>query len=112
MYNKLVLVLAGVFASSAYAEIPYCPGTEVTGGKHSALQYVVETFAAENHCSIGTNCLLNFDGVKYSIAWSEDCPESAQRGNDPKGSTFICKDGLCVPYGFSSPSAQYQDNQR
>lgn len=109
MRKKLLLGLAGIFASSAYADIPYCPGTEVNGGKNHALQYVVETFAAENNCIIGSNCILNFDEVKYSIAWSEDCAGSAQRGNDPKGSTFICKDGMCYPYGFSSPFAQYQD---
>jgi hypothetical protein len=110
MRKKLFLGLVSIFASSAYADIPYCPGTEVAGSKHNALQYVVDTFAGEHNCVIGSNCILNFDGVKYSIAWSEDCSGSADRGNDPKGSTFICKDGKCYPYGFVSPSADYQDD--
>jgi hypothetical protein len=109
MRKKILLVLATVFTSSVFAEIPYCPGTEVNGGKHNALQYVVDTFANENNCVIGSNCILNFDGIKYSIAWAVDCPGSAQRGNDPKGSTFICMEGQCYPYGFSLPSAEYQE---
>ena len=109
MRKNILLGLATIFASSAYADIPYCPGTEVHGSKNNALQYVVETFASQNNCIIGSNCLLNFDGVKYSIAWAVDCPGSAQRGNDPKGSTFICTHGTCFPYGFSSPNADYQD---
>lgn len=101
-------ILASSLISSVYADIPYCNGTKpMTGNKNQALQYVVQTFANENHCEIGTNCLINFHKYKYAIAWSKECPDSAAIGNDPQGSTFICKKGECVPYGFSYPSATY-----
>jgi hypothetical protein len=109
MNKLLTLIIVGALTSSVYANIPYCPGTDVKGSKHDALQYVVKTFADQNDCKIGNNCLLNFDTVKYSIAWSEPCPKSAAKLNDPNGSTFVCKQGLCVPYGFSYPSAKYDE---
>ncbi len=99
--------LASIFLSSAFADIPYCSGTDVTGSKHQALQYVIKSFAAQYKCDIGSNCILNFDHVKYSIAWSKNCLDSQRKGNDPKGSTFICKSGTCTPLGFSQPSADY-----
>lgn len=107
MKKIIPLLLIGVFASTANASIPYCAGTQVEGSKHQALQYVVNTFTLENHCTIGNNCILNFDSNKYSIAWAKDCIGSANKGNDPKGSTFVCSNGECHPLGFHSPNAPY-----
>jgi hypothetical protein len=108
LYQKFVMIsFVSVLACNAYAEIPYCPGTHLYGSKNMALQRVVKHFADQNACEIGSNCLLNFDQVKYSIAWTEPCRASAAKGNDPKGSTFICEHGMCTPYGFSSPAAGY-----
>lgn len=107
MKKIIPLLLIGVFSSSVNASIPYCAGTQVEGSKHQALQYVINTFALENHCIIGNNCILNFDSIKYSIAWAKDCKESANKGNDAKGSTFICSEGKCYPLGFHSPNASY-----
>ncbi|MBI2784799.1 MAG: hypothetical protein HYX60_00195 [Legionella longbeachae] len=99
--KKLILVcLASFVASSTYASIPYCSGTDVKGSKHDALQSVIKTFAIQNNCNIGTNCILNFDDVKYSIAWDTYCVGA-------KGATFVCKNGKCNPFGFSQPSANY-----
>jgi hypothetical protein len=97
--------LFSFLAASAYASIPYCPGTTVTGSKHQALQYVVNKFAETYGCEIGSNCLLNFDGFKYSIAWDNHC--AASRSNDPRGATFACQNGTCTPYGYGNPSASY-----
>jgi hypothetical protein len=107
--GKLIITcISSLLALNAFADdIPYCKGTSVMGSKHTALQTVVKSFAAENKCKIGKNCLLNFDTVKYSIAWSEPCVASEARLNDAKGSTFLCDQGKCVPYGFSNPSANY-----
>lgn len=107
MIKKTLFVLAGIFASSVYADIPYCSGTSVQGSKHNALQSVVRDFAKQYNCSIGSNCILNFNTVKYSIAWAKDCPDSARHGNDRKGSTFVCDAGVCQPLGFDFPSANY-----
>lgn len=107
MKKLISLFLAGFVVANAYASIPYCPGTDVKGSKHDALQYVITTFANQNNCFIGSNCILNFDGVKYSIAWAQDCVASKNKGNDPKGSTFICTNGKCTPFGFSEPHANY-----
>ena len=106
------LFLTSIFASSVYADIPYCSGTQVQGSKHQALQKVVKAFARENHCVIDKNCLLNFDDVKYAIVWAKGCPDSAQRGNDPSGSTFTCYQGVCTPFGFLLPEAFYDENQK
>lgn len=101
-------ILLSSLISTVYADIPYCDGTkQATGNKHHALQYVVNAFANENHCEIGNGCLINFHKYKYAIAWAKDCPDSEARGNDPKGSTFICQHGQCTPFGFYSPSATY-----
>ncbi len=107
MKKLITLFLAGFVASSAYASIPYCSGTTVKGSKHDALQYVIATFASQNNCVIGTNCILNFDGIKYSVAWAKDCVASKKKGNDAKGSTFVCSAGNCSPFGFSEPHANY-----
>lgn len=107
MKKIIPLLLIGLFTASANATIPYCTGTHVEGSKHDALQYVVKTFASENNCVVGTNCILNFDSVKYSIAWDKDCSDSANKGNNPKGSTFVCSNGECHPLGFQSPNASY-----
>ena len=101
-------ILASSIISTAFADIPNCDGTKnATGSKNQALQYVVKAFANENHCEIGANCLINFHKYKYAIAWAKDCPDSAARANDPKGSTFICKHKVCTPFGFDYPSATY-----
>ena len=107
MKKSIPLLLIGVFTSSVNASIPYCSGTQVEASKDQALQYVINTFALENHCTIGTNCILNFDSIKYSIAWAKDCMDSSKKGNDPKGSTFVCSYGECHPLGFHSPKAPY-----
>ena len=107
MKKTISLLLMGLFSSAVNADIPYCSGTQVDGSKHQALQYVVSTFAIENHCLIRGNCILNFDSVKYSIAWAADCADSAKKGNDPKGSTFVCSQGQCQPLGFFTPQASY-----
>lgn len=107
MKKILTLIASSVFASTLYAEIPYCSGTSLTGAKSDALQLVVAQFASENKCIIGDNCILNFDKIKYSIAWAQDCEDSAQKGNDAKGSTFVCASGVCHPLGFYSPHAAY-----
>ncbi len=109
MKKMSLWLLTSVLATSAYADIPYCSGTSVTGAQSDALQYVVQQFADENHCDIGTNCILNFDDVKYSIAWSGNCAESASKNNDPRGSTFVCANGVCYPLGFSEPNAAYNE---
>lgn len=109
MFKRNVFLLVSIFSSSVYAEIPYCSGTQVQGSKHQALQTVVSTFANENHCDTGNNCLHHFDDVKYAINWADDCPQSANRGNDPRGSTFICDEGVCLPLGFSLPEAFYDE---
>jgi len=107
--KKLLLLALSISISTTYAAIPYCPGTRVTGYKNQALQYVVATFAKNSHCVVGNNCLQNFDQVKYSIAWKELCSESAAKGNDPNGSTFICQDGQCHPLGFAEPLGLYEN---
>ena len=110
LYNKKLTLFGSLclLVSNVHADIPYCNGTQVTGSKHIALQAVVQTFAIENNCKIGNNCLHNFDKIKYSIAWSEPCWDSAARGNDEKGSTFLCTRGYCTPYGFFSPYTAYE----
>jgi len=106
-----VTIIMLLFASTAFASIPYCPGTLVTSSKDRALQSVITEFAKENDCQIGGHhCILNFAKVKYSIAWAKPCPKSAARKNDPKGSTFICMDGVCKPLGFNSPSEFYEED--
>lgn len=106
--KKIILIfLIGIFTSMSYANIPYCAGTTVKGSKHKALQYVIETFAKENNCLIGENCIRRFDKIRYAIAWAEACDGSARRGNDPKGSTFVCSKGFCHPDGFYEPNATY-----
>lgn len=109
MKKILPFIFISLFTATTYASIPYCPGTVVKKNLHNALQYVVQNFADENGCKIGNNCLLNFDHVhmKYSIAWAKPCPLSASKGNDPNGSTFMCSQGWCFPFGFSSPAAPY-----
>lgn len=110
MKKIISLFLIGFFTSSANASIPYCSGTQVTGDKSRALQNVISTFALENKCIIGTNCILNFNSIKYSIAWSQDCIDSAKKGNDPKGSTFVCSEGTCNPLGFRNPKDNYDSS--
>jgi hypothetical protein len=107
MNIKSWLLSAALLSANVHAAIPYCSGTEVTGSKHIALQHVINTFANENNCSIGDNCILNFNQVKYSIAWSKECMDSANKGNSPYGSTFVCEHGACLPLGFHSPLAEY-----
>ncbi len=103
------LSLGFLFAShfALAADIPYCPGTQVEGSKHEALQYVVKTYAHHHLCRTSTSCLLNYDTVKYAITWDKPCPGSAIIGNSPNGSTFICNNGMCNPLGMSMPSAAY-----
>lgn len=108
MKKMIFMFAATILTSHAYAFVPYCSGEEVTGSKSQALQQVIQEFANENGCVLNqTNCIHNFDEVKYHISWGEYCDNSARRGNDPKGSTFICEDGACFPYGFYFPRANY-----
>jgi hypothetical protein len=109
MFKRTVFLLASIFAASVYADIPYCAGTQVQGSKHQALQNVVKEFARMNRCVIGSNCLLNYDGAKYHISWAKDCKRSAGQGNDPKGSSFICSEGVCTPYGYFLPEDFYDE---
>lgn len=106
--KKIALVLLANLSltAAAYANIPYCPGTHVKGNKHHALQYVITSFAHENNCE-EAHCVQNFDQNKYAVTWGKDCPDSARRGNDPAGSTFICQNHECTPLGFSLPQATY-----
>ena len=106
--KKLLIVLACSFLTNVYAaEIPYCSGSDAKGGKGDALQRVVHQFANKHNCDIGTNCLLNFNKVNYSIAWAKDCPDSAKKGNSAQGSTFTCEMGVCTPLGFKFPRETY-----
>lgn len=109
--KKILLAAILIICSSAASStsIPYCPGTVVSASKSQALQQVIKKFANMNDCKIGNNCILNFEKIKYSIVWSEPCPNSALLGNDPDGSTFICDAGYCYPYGFSYPVAKYSE---
>lgn len=95
-----------MLTTSAYASIPYCPGTVIENrSKSDALQYVVRAFASKYGYSIGDNCLLQVDGSAYSIAWqapSNDWIVSVG------GSVFICDHGKCNPKGFNMPRADYQ----
>ncbi|MBA2651395.1 MAG: hypothetical protein H0U73_03890 [Tatlockia sp.] len=109
MFIRIVFLCSIIFAPSVFAVIPYCPGTQVNSSKHQALQKVVRDFAKENHCVIGKNCLHNFDTIKYHISWAKGCLQSAARDNDPRGSTFICSEGVCSPFGFFFPEAFYDD---
>lgn len=105
--TKLVATsIISLLASSSYASIPYCNGTSVPPSKSKALQQVVTQYANDHKCKIGKSCILNFNVDYYSIAWSENCKGSF---NDPHGSTFICADGICTPYGYGYPSATYND---
>jgi len=104
----IFLLASSLLVSNAFADVPYCVGEEVSGEKSAALQQVIKSFAEENNCVIGNqNCIHNFDSIKYHISWSEDCIGSARRGNDPTGSTFICDNGVCHPFGFNYPRANY-----
>lgn len=99
-------MLANLVLSSAYANIPYCPGTKVKGKKDQALQQVITSFAQNLHC-VEANCIQNFDQNKYAVTWGENCADSEALGNDPAGSTFICDNHQCTPLGFDWPSANY-----
>lgn len=108
MKKIALLLLVNMSISTAYASIPYCAGTKVAKGtKHRALQYVINRFAKEYHCNIETSCILNFDKYKYAVQWKKDCPDSANMGNDPAGSTFYCSKGECTPLNFGWPLARY-----
>jgi predicted TIM-barrel enzyme len=101
MKKGLMFLLPALLISSAYADIPYCVETQPPSpSKNAALQYVVKEFANMFGCEVGSNCLQNFQMSKYSVAWAGRCAAG-------KGSTFICDNGSCYPYGFSYPRASY-----
>src|SRR5690349_17160260 len=101
MKKSLFIIISSLVVSSANAAVPYCAETTPPPPlEDHALQTVVAEYAQQHGCEVGNNCLLNFDQFKYSVAWKRSCAAGS-------GSTFICQNHVCHPYGFSDPRARY-----
>lgn len=113
---KITLTKANIVA------IPYCKAKSlpVTPEEDKAIQPLVNAYARQAECDIGTNCLEKWNDkgtVKFSIAWQSPC--GSQNGiismsQSNHGTTFVCrnypnKNVCCWPLG--DPSQTVCSNQ-